>query len=149
MAALAAFGCGADIDKEPCKNYCSKMDGLRAYGDYTCLACVKRDINNLCAERPISEPGDFEQAPTAEDWSDPYCFRAGEIPDDFVKPASTSWYEVHNPVSLSECTGQCEANANGDAIPEELAADLDAASTLYDFLQAQLNQQCRVEAEEQ
>lgn len=141
-------GCGDGVDGKPCATYCGQMDEFAAYGGFVCLVEVKRDASRLCASRTLQSPADFANPPTAEDWDAPYCFREGQIPEDFIKPLNLVWYTVRNPDSRADCASSCEVNTQGDGIPGLLAEELDQAVTLYDFLQAQLNQQCRVEASE-
>ncbi len=137
---LTACGGG---DSGDCLIYCNSMDAAGAYGEWTCNAEDKIDVNGFCFERIVV---------TATDENDdliPLCYRdEADLPAGVEIPDTAPPHLINNPSSLDSCRSQCDANSQGDAMDEELVQELAESASLNSFLQAQLNQQCRVEADE-
>ncbi|RJO68591.1 MAG: hypothetical protein C4523_07545 [Myxococcales bacterium] len=74
------------------------------------------------------------------------------IPEGVEVPDSARETRVFNPANLAECESLCEVETQSDSLPKDFESEFSQADSCNksatSFLQAQLNQQCRLEAEE-
>ncbi len=142
-AAALQVGCG-DMNSEDCQTYCSAMNLTNAFGTWACYASDSTTDAGTCL-RGIKQVTDSNSGQQVD------CCYHSSINALAACKTGSSKHVVYNPPNLDTCLDQCEVNSAGDSMPSNLMSDIRTAETsgdYVDFLQAQLNLQCVVEASE-
>ncbi len=162
---MVSLGCGSF--SEDCTTYCDLMTGLdashhwdatnqvrSAAGHWACYGVNRSGGENESCSIviPIHEADTYDHledpgvitlplgSPICEP-IDGYDNSTDAV--DSMSLSKGSRYDIYNPPDRATCVDRCEISTGGDSMSNKLMDDIQQATDAYDFLQAQMRQQCR------
>jgi|GEM_PF-5481347 len=143
-------GCGGSVNDEECMLYCSKMADLGAHGSWYCVGRTTK-VSGYCFTRTVETDAN----------GDPMCYPANTAVGSLQLPDGTRWEDIKNADDRTSCQSSCLINTNGDKMSEKSVVDDNGnviiesfrdsvinSQDKYEFLGAQLQEQCRLESNE-
>lgn len=152
LASLLIFASCGSGDSGDCETYCQIMRDTKrndeargCFGEWICYVREKSDTEGFCFERKIRTFKDENTGQTVH-----MCYKTKEDEPSWVaeKAAGVDAENIFNAGDYTSCLDHCQINTQGDRMPKNLLDKLYKAKTCTDFLEAELQHQCDIDAKE-